>query len=90
MLGERAEELIKEGVNYRNKRTSRTKYNQWKQEVYLLEEEFELTMAAHKRDYPIFVYWGMLVLGIIGYVALVIKPRPAQNITNIFLELDSH
>jgi len=67
LLGERADELIKEGVNYRNKRASRSQYNEWKQDVFLLEEEFDLTMAAHKRDFPVFFYWGLLIMGILGY-----------------------
>jgi LMBR1 domain-containing protein 1 len=66
LLAERADELLKEGYSYRERRPGRSLMNDWKNEVFMLEEEFDLTMAAHKRDFPVFFYWGMLLVGVLG------------------------
>jgi LMBR1 domain-containing protein 1 len=79
LLGERADELIREGAGYKNSRPSRRIMNEWRQEVFLLEEEFDLTQAAYKRKFPIFFYWGMLALGIIGFVG---PPLAFQQLRN--------
>lgn len=71
LLAERADELLRDGYTYRERRPGRALFNDWKNEVYMLEEEFDLTMAAHKRDFPVFFYWGMLLVGVIG-IALTI------------------
>lgn len=69
MMAEVAETLIQEGAEYRKKNPSRKKYNKWRNEVYLLDEEWERTVEAHKRNgIKILWYIFCLVLGIIGIV----------------------
>lgn len=67
MMAEVAEALIQEGADYRKKNPPRRKYNKWRSEVYLLDEEWERTVEAHKRNgIKILWYIFCLVIGIIG------------------------
>lgn len=71
MIGEVCDALIKEGMSYRSKHPRRQKYNKWRQETYLLEEEYERTVEAHKGNgIRILWYWLMFALSILGYVSI--------------------
>lgn len=69
MIGEVAEALIKEAEEYKRKVKSKKKFNKWRSEIYLLEEEWDKTVEANKRN-GIRIIWYIfsLILGIIGII----------------------
>lgn len=67
MIGEVADTLIKNGVEYRRKNPRRTTYNNWRNEVYMLEDEWDLTVESHKKNgIKILWYWANLIFSIFG------------------------
>jgi len=67
-IGEKAENLMKEGLEIQNeKKVKRKEKNHWKSEVWLLIDEFERNELAFKRrGGPVIVYYIKLVGGILG------------------------
>jgi len=66
-IGEKAENLMKEGLEVQNEKKTRKEKNHWKSEVWLLISEFERNEVAYKRrGGPIIVYYIKLVGGILG------------------------
>jgi LMBR1 domain-containing protein 1 len=62
LIGQVCDTLIKNGVEYRRKNPRRSVYNNWRNEVYMLEEEWDKTVEAHKPNgIKILWYWANLV-----------------------------
>lgn len=67
LIGQVCDTLIKNGVEYRRKNPRRTTYNNWRNEVYMLEEEWDKTVEAHKPNgIRILWYWANLFFCGIG------------------------
>ena len=67
LIGQVCDTLIKNGVEYRRKSPRRTVYNNWRNEVYMLEEEWDKTVEAHKPNgIRILWYWSNLVFCVLG------------------------
>lgn len=67
LIGQVCDTLIKNGVEYRRKNPRRTVYNNWRNEVYMLEEEWDKTVEAHRPNgIRIIWYWANLVFCVLG------------------------
>jgi len=74
-IGERAEELIKQGIQLQDKTISfnRKEKNEWKTQVWVLSKEYDMNeIAFHKKGGPIIIYYLQLVVGIIGVILSVL------------------
>lgn len=73
LIGQVCDTLIKNGVEYRRKNPRRSVYNNWRNEVYMLEEEWDKTVEAHKPNgIRVLWYWANLVFAVFGGVLSII------------------
>ena len=67
LIGQVCDTLIKNGVDFRRKNPRRSVYNNWRNEVYMLEEEWDKTVEAHKPNgIRILWYWANLFFCVVG------------------------
>eukprot|EP01125_Pyxidicula_operculata_P015622 TRINITY_DN5328_c0_g1_i1.p1 TRINITY_DN5328_c0_g1~~TRINITY_DN5328_c0_g1_i1.p1 ORF type:complete len:478 (+),score=69.16 TRINITY_DN5328_c0_g1_i1:74-1507(+) len=65
-IGERAEELLKEGLKYKTGKGDHKEKNNWKKQVYLLDKEYSYNEIAYwRKGGPLVVYIFKLIFGII-------------------------
>uniref|UniRef100_A0A6B2L3E3 LMBR1-like conserved region-containing protein n=1 Tax=Arcella intermedia TaxID=1963864 RepID=A0A6B2L3E3_9EUKA len=70
-IGEKAEELIKDGMKLQDRKSKvkRKDKNHWKKEVLLLADAYDMNEVAFKlRGGPTIVYIAKLILGIFGVI----------------------